>query len=210
MTEQNKKINLKQKLVEIRKHIGVMRKTLKGNNNAFYVDPGVLLLKGVDKMNELGVLLTSNVLDSTISKVPNPTKAKPEAQDFCVSLKMEMVFHDTESGETLGIPWFAVGTHATDPSMAGGGALTYSERYFIMKQFNVPTTKDDPEFFKEQVNGPELVNKEQLDAINVQVGLKVTDYPQFLKYIGVGRIEDLHAKRFGEIMGLLDGIKAKP
>ena len=34
------------------------------------------------------------------------------------------------------------------PAMAGGAALTYFERYFLLKFFQIPTAKDDPEFFK--------------------------------------------------------------
>jgi hypothetical protein len=198
-------MNLKQKLVEIRKHIGILRKTEKGQN-CQYIDPAVLLLKATDKMNELNVLLMSNIRSSALTREPNPTKSKPDARDFCVSLEMDMVWHDADSDETLTVPWFAFGTNTSDPSQAGGGALTYAERYFFMKQFNIPTTKDDPDFLKEKVNGPSVLNESQILLVADMMAAAQVNNADYLKYLGVESIEQIPEKNFKVVVAELKRI----
>lgn len=203
-------MNLKQKLVEIRKHIGIQQKTAKGQNGQ-YVDPAKLLLRATDKMNELSVLLTSHVKKADLTKESNPTIKNADAKVFCVSLEMEMIFHDAETDETMSIPWFAFGKNATDPSMAGGSALTYFERYFIMKQFNIPTTKDDPEFLKEQVRGPEFLTDPQIAKISEMLAKiseidPATTKEPFLAKMGVESIESIYSKNFNQAMVMLNAV----
>ena len=47
------------------------------------------------------------------------------------------------------IPYFFTGIQ-DDSSKALGSALTYSERYFLLKFFNIPTDDDDPDKFEEK------------------------------------------------------------
>ena len=57
---------------------------------------------------------------------------------------MEMEWVDTESGETLSVPWYAQGVDLAGEKGVGK-ALTYAEKYFLLKFFHVPTKKDDPD-----------------------------------------------------------------
>lgn len=204
--EQPVRLNLKQKLVKVREHIGVLKKDTKGPNY-MYADPAAMLGLATHKMNELGVLLTSNVINSTLTREPNPTKNKPNAIDFCVTLTMEMIFHDSDTDEFISIPWFAVGTHATDPAQAGGGALTYAERYFFLKQFNVPTTADDPDRIKEKSHGSNLISDEQAKQITDMMAVKRVDSAKFLQYLKVATVGDLMASRFNAAMNDLKMVK---
>jgi len=199
----NNKLSLPKKLVEVRKHIGILRKTQKGQNGN-YIDPAELLLKATDKMNDLNVFLTSNVLKSTLSKEHNPTKTTKDNHDFVVSLEMEMVFYDGDSDEKIVVPWFAFGKNTADPSMAGGSALTYYERYFFMKQFNVPTTKDDPDFLADRVRGPEFIDEKQAIQIVEMMDSKNLDHAGFFKYLSVDSASTIPAKRFDEIVRTLN------
>lgn len=201
-------MNLKKKLVEVRKHIGALQKTTKGQNG-MYVDPAVLLMKATDSMNELNVFLSSSVTSSVLTREPLPNKNNPDAKVFCVALNMIMTFHDADSDETLEIPWFAFGKHATDPSMAGGGALTYFERYFIMKTFNVPTTNDDPDNLKDRVRGPELLSDDHKKKITDKIKEIAVIDPEFtgasfLEYMNVNSVDELYAKSFNGAMQNLE------
>lgn len=51
--------------------------------------------------------------------------------------------------EVLEVPFFAVGQQ-DDVSKAHGTALTYAERYFLMKFFNIPTDEDDADAKQKQ------------------------------------------------------------
>lgn len=201
-------MNLKQKLVEIRKSIGILRKTEKGDH-CQYVDPALLLAKATEKMNELQVLLTPNVKSAVLTREKNPTKNKPDAVDFCASLTIDMVFHDAETDETLSTPWFAFGSNSSDPAMAGGSALTYSERYFLLKFFNVPTTKDDPDFLKEQVAGPKPIDEKIIESIEKMMTAARVDHADYLKYLGITAVSEIPTARVGVIMAELKRIADK-
>ena len=51
--------------------------------------------------------------------------------------------------EQLEIPFYAVGQQ-DDVSKAHGTGLTYAERYFLMKFFNIPTDEDDADAKEKQ------------------------------------------------------------
>ena len=51
---------------------------------------------------------------------------------------------DNETGECIEIPWAMVGQQA-DASQAFGSGLTYANRYFLLKHFQVSTSNDDPD-----------------------------------------------------------------
>jgi hypothetical protein len=60
-----------------------------------------------------------------------------------------MEWVDTESGESYTIPWYGQGVDLAGEKGVGK-ALTYAEKYFILKQFNIPTDKDDPDSFQDK------------------------------------------------------------
>ncbi len=148
---ENKKLSLKQKIVEIRKAIGILQKETQGQTGK-YVDPELILAKVVNAMNEQNVVLTTNILDSESIKIEAPSIKNPDKKDYQTTLKLEMTFYDADSDQSLGIPWYAIGSHMQDPSMAFGTALSYAERYFMLKTFNIATPELDPEFLREKAD----------------------------------------------------------
>lgn len=63
---------------------------------------------------------------------------------YLTELTIEMVWRDVESGEELAIPWYAQGVDLAGEKGVGK-AITYAEKYFLLKFFHVPTKKDDPD-----------------------------------------------------------------
>jgi len=155
------------KLLNVRKATGYLQKTENGNQGAKYVDPAVLVEKIRNHMNDQGLLLFPALSDSTIDQIPMPTKNNPNAMGFLFKSTVAYTFVDAESGEKLEVPWFMTGKHAQDPSMAGGGALTYFERYFLLKFFQIPTSKDDPEYFANKTREPEPPKKITIGEANI-------------------------------------------
>jgi len=179
------KLNLKQKLVEIRKTIGVLQKTESGNQGAKYVDPGVILLKIREAMDFHNVLLTVEIIDYKNTQVSAPTKTNPNNVDFLCENTMVYTWHDADSDKTIACPWHSVGSHMQDPSMAFGGGLTFSERYFMLKFFQIPTTKDDPEMLKGKAGVIECVNEDQIANIESLIAETKTDEAKFLNHFSV-------------------------
>ena len=85
--------------------------------------------------------------------------------------------------------------------MAGGAALTYYERYFLLKFFQIPTSKDDPEHF--QAKTRETISLDQVKELTVLIEKTSTDTPAFLKYAKVATLEDINPAAFKKLKSML-------
>jgi hypothetical protein len=63
---------------------------------------------------------------------------------FMTEIDMVWKWVDCDSGEELKEPFYAQGVDLAGEKGVGK-ALTYSEKYYLMKVFHVPTSKDDPD-----------------------------------------------------------------
>ncbi len=193
---------LLQKLLEIRKSIEYIQKTETGNQGAKYVDPAVLVKTIREKLDYNKILLVPSLHGSTIESISHPTTNKKDAVLFLFKSEMTYCFIDADNPEDkLPIPWFITGKHNTDPSMAGGSALTYFERYFLLKFFLIPTSKDDPEFF-ESKTAEKITENDIISLIEIieSKGYTNTDavLSQYaLKIAKVGDIKNLPHNKLG-------------
>lgn len=137
-------MNIHQKLVEIRKDIGGFTKDAQGYGYQ-YVSGSQVLSKIQDKMNELGVLLVPKIMNQQFEKHDYVNAKGKSAMDFLVYGEMTYTWINAENPEdVLEVPFYYTGAQ-DDISKAFGSGLTYSERYFIIKFFNLPTDADDPD-----------------------------------------------------------------
>ncbi len=155
-------MNLAEKLVKLRKGLDYFQKSADSYNYKYV--PGVdILVKARPIMDELGLLLKTEVISFAFDL------SEPKKQTVCCDMMMTWI--DAESGEKMDTRFAAFGQQ-DDLSKAFGSALTYSERYFLMKFFNIPTDKDDPDRFRKQ-HGLEtdeekanaLASKDQVDKM---------------------------------------------
>ncbi len=192
-------MNLLEKLSDIHKSVDYMQKTATGNQGAMYVDTPVLIKKIRDKMSELKVLLIPSLSNSTVESIPAPTKNNKDAMGFLFKSNMTYTWMDAESNDKLEVPWFITAKHMSDPAMAGGSALTYFERYFMLKFFQIPTSKDDPEFFEaktgEKISEQQLIQlREIIESKGYVSGPVLAKYS--VKIANVGAIENLPVSKF--------------
>lgn len=147
MSEQ---MNLQQKLVEIRKSIHGFNKDTKGFG--FEYVSGSQILKAIKgKMDELGVLLIPEIDYTTLhwEKHEYVTKKGEKKLDFIVTMKMTYIWMNAEKpSDQLSINWVCIGQQADDIAKAVGTAMTYNERYFLLKFLGVPTDEDDADLDK--------------------------------------------------------------
>lgn len=137
-------MNLHEKLVEIRKSIGGFTKDKKSYNYS-YVSGTQVLAKIQEKMNELGVLLMPEVTTQTFHEHEYKDKYNKDKLDFIVHGEMAYTWVNAEKPDDfIKVPFYYTGQQ-DDISKAFGSGLTYSERYFIIKFFNLPTDADDPD-----------------------------------------------------------------
>lgn len=140
-------MNLFEKIVEVRKSIEGFGKDKKGYGYE-YVSGNQVLSKIKDKMNELKLILSPSCLTSNHETFEYRNNKGEEKTDFIVWGEMEYKWIDAENNEerreTLREKWQYYGQQ-DDISKAFGSALTYSERYYLLKFFGIPTDADDPD-----------------------------------------------------------------
>ena len=194
-------MNLLTKLVNIRKSVSYLQKTEKGNQGAMYVDPAVLIHKIREKMDESNILLVPALTNSTVESMPDATKNNPDAKSFLFKSEMQYTFIDADSDEKLSVPWFITGKHIQDPAMAGGAALTFFERYFLLKFFQIPTSKDDPEHFSAKT--ATALTDDQVKELDDLVKRTGTDLKAFLSHAKADTLGNIHPGKFGVLKTML-------
>lgn len=173
------KKNLKQKLQEIKSEVAIMQKNKEGHGYK-YVDEESLLLVINDEMikNELRLIpnIISNTLKTDVINYQN-SKGQPKT-DVLVQADMEFIWEDISSGETEKVTWALVGQQA-DASQSLGSGLTYCNRYFLLKYFNVATTQDDPDKIRSEIAAEE--ERKKITPIQTNIKKALSILTQFLQ-----------------------------
>lgn len=97
-------------------------------------------------MDELGLLLIPTIKSMTQEAVEyqvwdrTAKQLVTKRENMCI-LEITFTWVDVEDGETLEQSWRGTGQNGFDKSF--GSALTYAERYFLLKTFHIATDRDD-------------------------------------------------------------------
>lgn len=215
------KLNLYQKLIEIRKVVSYLKKDTEGSQ--YLYNPSSQVLMSVkDKMDEVGLLLIPAITDKRVNqsaieyydKDGRPTK---RTITYFTELDMTMTWVNAENPEDkIVIPWYAQGVDIAGEKGVGK-ALTYAEKFFILKQFNIATNKDDPDSFqnkdeteKPNNNQPTKLSEAQvkrLFAIANSKGVDATGVKMVLmKDYKKTRAEDLTRKEYNEMIKRIENM----
>lgn len=137
-------MKLYEKLLTIQKKINGLGKD-KSANNYKYVTGDKVLGEIKPLMNELGILLKQEVLSIENVRQDYKTgvgtqyeKAKSEINS---KVMMRFTWVDCETGDKDENLFGANGQNDWDKGV--GSALTYGERYFLLKYFHIATDEDD-------------------------------------------------------------------
>lgn len=135
-------MNIYAKFLEIQRGVDRILKDAENKNDKYdYVSGSKVLSVIRPMMNEHGLLLIPQVVDKDILE----GQTRSGTARFTVELALNMRWVDVESGETLDIPFYANGSDLGSAERAVGKALTYGEKYHLLKLFHIPTDKDDPD-----------------------------------------------------------------
>ena len=91
-------------------------------------------------MDKLGLILTQEVVDIKNEPITYMTKNGEKTEMFTTA-HIRFTWVDTEDGSQVVNEFFANGMNAWDKGL--GSALTYAERYYLMKTFHIATDEDD-------------------------------------------------------------------
>jgi len=146
---ENNKMNLEEKIIEIRKCVKYLQKDKQGYQYK-YVTGSAVLGAIRDKMDELKVICITEIIETTVDSDFIVLDSKGVKNNYhVIKHKMNKVWLDAETNKSITVPWFGCGQDQ-DISKADGKALTYSERYFFLKFFNIATDEIDPDKFQEE------------------------------------------------------------
>lgn len=195
-------MNIYQKLIEVRKRSPYLQKENQGAQYK-YVSSSQTLSSLKIAMDELGLLLVPKVIGKEVTAHINAKDTKV----YFTELLLEYTWINSENPEEqITCPWYGQGLD-TAGEKGVGKALTYAEKYFMLKFFNIPTDKDDPDAFQKK-NGDDkqqqetnkkivFINNEQLgamrDIINSAPGYSESD---FCAEARIQSLEQLPAERF--------------
>lgn len=144
-------MNIYQKLVKVRESVDSFSKdadtSTENNKKGYkYISGAQVLGKIKGKMDEFGVILRPNLSpDFKLEQFEYTDKWGNLKDKYQYTNLMTYTFINADDPEDRDeIQWFLTGIQ-DDPSKAFGSALTYSERYFLLKYFGVPTDDEDPD-----------------------------------------------------------------
>jgi hypothetical protein len=158
-------MNLYQKLIEARKEVPYLQKQNQGEQYN-YVSSSQVLGNVKAKLDELGVLLipavkSHLVTTSSIEFLNEKNNVTKRTNTYFTELDMIMTWVNAEKpDEKIECSWYGQGVDIAGEKGVGK-ALTYAEKYFMLKFFNIPTDKDDPDSFQKRMDGEEPHNKPQ-------------------------------------------------
>lgn len=149
MSEETKELNIFQKIAEVKANIDGFTKDTKGYNFS-YVSGSQILHRIRKKMIEHNLLLVPSTSNENWTTHTFKNKRGQEVTEFIVEMDLNYTWINADKPEEK----FEVSYHAygqqSDISQAHGTALTYAERYFLMKFFNIPTDEDDADAKQKQ------------------------------------------------------------
>lgn len=133
--------------VKLYKKLAFMQASLKGvskdkkSYTYSYVSGDKLLPLIKDLMISQNLLLKQEVIEHTNVRQDYEDKNKIVKNEILTTLVMRFTWVDCDTGETDINLWVANGQNGWDKGV--GSALTYGERYFLLKYFHISTDKDD-------------------------------------------------------------------
>lgn len=99
-------------------------------------------------MDSLGLILTQEVVDINNQPITYMTRNGEKTEMFTTA-HIRFTWVDTEDGSQIVNDFYANGMNAWDKGL--GSALTYAERYYLMKTFHIATDEDDVDaLFKDE------------------------------------------------------------
>lgn len=147
-------MNIYEKLIEVRKAVPYLQKENSGEQYN-YVSSSQVLSKVRDEMDKQGLLLIPKVTDKKVSGDMVERKDKygnaKHTTTYFTELNMSYIWVNAEKPEEkIECPWYGQGVDIAGEKGVGK-ALTYAEKYFLLKFFNIATDKDDPDSFQNKI-----------------------------------------------------------
>lgn len=154
-------LNIYQRLSNVRKTCSYLRKENEGYQFK-YVSSSQTLGHLHNAINENGLILIPEIVSQEIQETTNQKGNK----EFFTKLNMVFTWVNIDNpDDKIVCQWTGQGLDNAEKGI--GKALTYTEKYFLLKFFNIATDKDDPDKFQEKMDNTTKKNApvEQVKAV---------------------------------------------
>jgi len=207
ITEQATRLNLRQKLAEVRRRIGyVQKRGFNEHNNYSYVTAADLAGAVGDILAELGVVIIPQL--ESITYEPSTGNRAEVAR--AAQVVMAYTFADVDTGEELTAKVAGQGLDAGDkaPYKAMTGALKYA----LLQSFLL-ATGDDPE--EERINhastnGSErMITPDEVRQLRLLIDETETELERVLSYYKLNSLEEMRETNYRRALELLLRKRAK-
>lgn len=136
--------NVYQRLAEVRKACNFIKKEFNPKLGYAAVKSSQAVEVVREAINDNGLILIPAMKESLTDSVIRKTKyGEQTLYKVKIFLDYKWINIDDPKDEVL-VPWSCEAWN-DDPAKAYGAALTYAEKYFITKQFNIPSDEHDPD-----------------------------------------------------------------
>lgn len=136
-------MNIYERLLEVRKGINYLQKENAGFDYK-YVSSSQTLASVRGLLNEHGIMIIPRV---TGSKMRQYETKKGHAWMTELKIKYSLV-NASDPNDCVELTFYAQGSDGAEKGI--GKALTYAEKYMLLKLFNIPTDLDDPDAFQQK------------------------------------------------------------
>jgi hypothetical protein len=195
----DKPLSLLQKLLKVKESVEFLKKENQGHEGMKYkfVSSSQVLMSIRSTMNQFGILLLPSIKETKVTIYDKTTRSGNENKNFFTEIFMTMTWVNVDDpSEQISSDWYAQGLDA-DGEKGIGKALTYAEKYFLLKFFNIPTDKEDPDFEQGQDEKPYKQKTQQ------------KTYQKPVKSSGDDEVKLLRLKKlYQDGKGSLDGFEA--
>lgn len=162
--------NIYQKLLIIQQRINGLGKD-KSTYNYKYVTGDKLLGEIKPMMNDLGLILKQEVLTIENSRQDYELQQKDgtikHKSEILSKVMMQFTWIDTATGEKDVNSFGANGQNDWEKGL--GSALTYAERYFLLKYFHIATDEDDIDNDQRQTTPPITKQVEAIKPLHIKI-----------------------------------------
>ena len=207
-------MSLYKKLLEVQKKVIGLGKDKKSFGYDYVTGSKVLEhIKPI--LNEHGILLKQEVMSVEKERINYKAKSG-EKSEMLYSVYQKFTWIDTDTGEKDENTFFSSGMNDWEKGL--GSALTYAERYFLLKYFHIATDEDDIDntarknndlvsldpIIKELKKEELKINQIQIDSIVDLMEKTKSDLKGFLGYFKIKEIPEMTAKQANEGIKMLE------
>lgn len=153
-------MNIYQKLIEVRKDVPYLQKDSQMTQGQSYKYNSSSQVIGAvrKKLDEMNLLLITKIVDKRVhmdtvefEETKNGVSKPKRTTTFFTELDLMMVWvNGDDPTEQIEVPWYGQGID-TAGEKGVGKALTYAEKTFILKEFNIATDQMDVDAFQDKM-----------------------------------------------------------